>query len=112
MSRSTIWLAMLELAATSSVPRSTTAKAAPLRLCPAVSQAAVATVASTMTAILGRMSRETSAAVEATAPADGESVGSAVMGIVEGDVIGHLARSAAELPRLRGGVLLLCHQDA
>ena len=46
-----------------------------------------------MTAIRGRTSREMSAAVEATAPADGESDGSEVIGIVwKGAFIGHLAR--------------------
>ena len=64
--RSRIWLAMLELAATRVVPISSQNSAGPPTPRPAVSHMLATTVASTMTAIRGRVSREMSAAIIAT----------------------------------------------
>ena len=56
---------MLELAATSAVPIKSHESARPSNERPAVSHIAVTTVASTIKAILGRVSRETSADIVA-----------------------------------------------
>jgi hypothetical protein len=68
--RSKIWLATLELAATRVVPIKSHRSSGPAKPRPAVSHPEVTTVANTINAILGRVSREMSAARAATVPAE------------------------------------------